>query len=87
MLVITDFDVGDVVQDCVTGYKGVILGARVFVGESVAYGVQSRELEDGETLPMEWLYSERLTLLSKKRFNLGKSEKFRGRDYGKRTSE
>ena len=54
------FELGEMLQDKVTGFKGVVLGRTEYFVGSVNYGLCSRTLNDGKPLDWEWIDEARL---------------------------
>ena len=48
------FELGQVVKDLVTGYKGYIRARSEYLTGCSRYGVQTKELKDGK--PQEWIW-------------------------------
>lgn len=56
------FEVGEMLQDKVTGFKGVVMGRTEYFTGCDHYGLCSRVLKDGE--PMEWQWFDETRLVS-----------------------
>jgi len=54
------FELGDELQDVVTGYKGIVMGRTDYFTGCSHYGLASRELKDGKTLDWEWFDETRI---------------------------
>ena len=54
------FELGEVLKDKVTGFKGVVMGRTEYFTDCTHYGLQSQELKDGKPLGWEWFDETRL---------------------------
>ena len=54
------FELGDILQDNVTGFKGACLARTEYFTECTHYGLQSQELKDGKPIEWEWFDETRL---------------------------
>jgi hypothetical protein len=68
------FELGEELQDVVTGYKGIVMGRTDYFTGCVHYGLAARELKDGKTLDWEWFDETRLSKIGNGiRFEVEKS--------------
>lgn len=55
------FDLGDFVEDSLTGLRGTVVGVTRWLHGTTVYGVQPRALrEDGKPVEVTWLEAGRL---------------------------
>lgn len=55
------FDLGEVLQDVVSGFVGVALARTDYFTECTHYGLCSRSLHDGKPIDWEWFDETRLS--------------------------
>lgn len=59
------YNLGDKVQDKVTGFKGIVTTRSEFINGCIRYGVQSQDLKEGKTIDPEWFDERQLELVKK----------------------
>jgi len=58
------FDLGQMVEDLVTGFEGSVMARAEYFRSTSRYGVCSRDIRDGKPLDLEWFDEGRLKGLS-----------------------
>jgi len=54
------FELGEILIDKVTGFKGVAMGRTEYFTDCTHYGLQSQELKDGKPVEWQWFDETRL---------------------------
>lgn len=54
-------ELGQLVQDSITGFKGVAIAKCIYLNGCISYQVKSKQLQRGGTIDAEWFDEERLT--------------------------
>ena len=57
------FNLGDVVRDSLTSYKGTVVARVYYINGCIHVGVKSSELKDGAPLPSVWFNQDQVELL------------------------
>lgn len=59
-------NLGDEVEDIITGYSGIIVSRSQWLHNCNTYGVRSRKLKDDKPIETHWFDEPQLQVLSKK---------------------
>jgi len=54
------FELGEMLQDKVTGFKGVAISRAEYLTDSTSYGLCCRTLKDGVPMEVQWFDKSRL---------------------------
>ena len=65
------FDLGDLIADKITGFKGIVTGVCFYNTGCIQYGVQPLELKDGKPNESHWHDEIRVKLIEKRKHDFG----------------
>jgi len=58
-------ELGDYVEDTVTGFKGTVVNKSIWLNGCINYGVKPKMGKDGKVLESEWVDQDQLKILKK----------------------
>lgn len=71
------FELGEILKDKITGFKGVVMGRTEYFTDCDHYGLCSQELKDGKPIDWEWFDDTRLVKVGGKKIEKEPREKKR----------
>jgi hypothetical protein len=74
-------ELGDLVRDRITGFKGIATGHTKWLNKCERFGVQGQKLEAGKVQDAQWFDAEQLEVVKKAAFVVKKDKTGGPRDY------